>query len=123
MINNPDKYGMPFEEVWISTDDSLKIHAYLIKQQVVDSTSIPCIIFFHGNAGNIGNRYNTDYVMCQMPRHFCTHNLFLLIRLENAWVLYHTLRCHILLVEYRGYGLSEVREILQNLQQNCIYFF
>ena len=40
-------------------------------------------VYFHGNAGNIGHR------------------------LENAKVLYKTLKCNILLVEYRGYGMSD----------------
>ncbi len=43
----------------------------------------PTIIFFHGNAGNIG------------------------LRLPNAIQMYHTLNVHVWLIEYRGYGDSD----------------
>jgi len=84
-VPSPAQYGLPFEEISIQTKDRVKLHAYLIKQKVATSRNLPTIIFFHGNAGNIGNR------------------------LENAKVIYKELQCNCLLVEYRGYGRSEVK--------------
>lgn len=37
----------------------------------------------------------------------CSFLGYLLFRLQNCSGLYHNLHCNILLVEYRGYGLSE----------------
>lgn len=56
---------------------------YFIHQPKERQGNSPTMIFFHGNAGNMGHR------------------------LQNCVGLYHSLHCNILLVEYRGYGLSE----------------
>nr|CAG4643370.1 EOG090X09ZU [Ilyocryptus agilis] len=58
-----------------------RIFAYLVLQP--QPHNCKTIIFFHGNAGNIGHR------------------------LPNAKGLYKHLQANIFLVEYRGYGLSE----------------
>jgi predicted alpha/beta-fold hydrolase len=57
-VPSPDQYGLPFEELSIQTKDRVKLHAYLIKQKLPSSRNLPTVIFFHGNAGNIGNRYD-----------------------------------------------------------------
>jgi pimeloyl-ACP methyl ester carboxylesterase len=75
----PLEYNLPFEEHWIRTEDGIDIHAWLLLQR---SSSKPTIVFFHGNAGNIG------------------------IRLPNAQQIYELLDCNVLMVEYRGYGDS-----------------
>jgi pimeloyl-ACP methyl ester carboxylesterase len=67
---------------------SFRIHSWFIRwNQGFDSleehSRTPTIIYFHGNAGNISHR------------------------LKNASDLYKILQCNILLVEYRGYGISE----------------
>lgn len=56
---------------------------YFIHQPKELQRLSPTIVYFHGNAGNMGHR------------------------LQNCRGLYHNLHCNILLVEYRGYGLSE----------------
>lgn len=65
----------------------VQIHAWLlIHPSAVDERSnqkLPTLIFFHGNAGNIG------------------------IRLPNAAIMMNHLRCHLVLVDYRGYGDSD----------------
>lgn len=43
----------------------------------------PTVVFLHGNAGNMGHR------------------------LHNIVGLYNNLCCNVLMLEYRGYGLSE----------------
>ncbi|UXI21514.1 adenylyl cyclase-associated protein 1-like [Sarcoptes scabiei] len=80
-ISTPDQYGLIYENHYIYTDDSVKIHLFFIKQPKPDQC--PTLIYLHGNAGNVGHR------------------------LMNAYQLYQSLHCNILLLEYRGYGLSE----------------
>lgn len=75
---------MRYESIRFSTADNVSLHLYFISQQIFHvRKSSPTIVFFHGNAGNIGHR------------------------LQNCYGLYRDLHCNILLVEYRGYGLSE----------------
>lgn len=80
VIDKPSAVGLNFEETYEPKFGPLKLHLYLMLQP--DSKSCCTIIFFHGNAGNIGHR------------------------LENAKGMYHTLKANILLVEYRGFGKS-----------------
>ena len=59
----------------------------------------PTLLYFHGNAGNIGHRWN----ICQILD-FETNSSF---RLQNVKGLYSALGCNVALLEYRGYGRSE----------------
>lgn len=80
-VQVPAAVDLPFEEIFIRSIDGVLIHMYFIPQ--ADVSSAPTIVFFHGNAGNMGHR------------------------LQNAAGLYLKLSCNILMVEYRGYGLSK----------------
>jgi len=52
---------MPYETIIIETPDNEKLHGFLIKQaQRADECAT--LVFFHGNAGNIGHRYDVFYV-------------------------------------------------------------
>lgn len=90
-LRSPTERGVEqWFDVRIPTADGIWIHAwYLIhpsafeKQQTQQVAKLPTILFFHGNAGNIG------------------------IRLPNAVQMMRHLKCHILLVDYRGYGDSD----------------
>jgi len=86
-VESPARFQMPFEDVWIHTKDRVKIHGYLIKQNPNrlsnNNRNLPTILFFHGNAGNIGHR------------------------LDNVRSFYNSCNCNVLIVEYRGYGRSE----------------
>ncbi|XP_045784436.1 protein ABHD13 [Maniola jurtina] len=81
-VLQPSNYKLPYESIKLKTKDGLKIHMFLILQ-ATDSHRKPTMIFFHGNAGNMGQR------------------------LANVSGFYHKLNINVLLVEYRGYGLSE----------------
>lgn len=59
------------------------MHSYLLKQRGNLFNTAPTVIFFHGNAGNIGQR------------------------IVHARYFYNYCELNVLLVEYRGYGLSE----------------
>nr|CAG4636358.1 EOG090X09ZU [Eubosmina coregoni]SVE69938.1 EOG090X09ZU [Eubosmina coregoni] len=80
-VPSPNTFGLPFENLYLKSLDSTKLHAYFIPQP--QPHQCPTILFFHGNAGNIGHR------------------------LPNAKGLFKHLQVNILLLEYRGFGLSE----------------
>ncbi|CAF4745702.1 unnamed protein product [Pieris macdunnoughi] len=81
-VLHPSNYKLPYESIKINSKDGVKIHIFLIMQQD-NSNIVPTMIFFHGNAGNMGQR------------------------LANVSGFYHKLNINILMLEYRGYGLSE----------------
>jgi fermentation-respiration switch protein FrsA (DUF1100 family) len=74
----PEQLGIAGDEVRIRTEDGVRIHAFYLP--AVGATR--AILFLHGNAGNASHR------------------------LPNAAALMH-LGAHVLLLDYRGYGLSE----------------
>ena len=49
--------GLTFENVYIKTKDSVRLHMFFVKQVTEALTaSSPTVLYFHGNAGNIGHR-------------------------------------------------------------------
>jgi len=85
---NPPGYRSPaehgihnFEEHFLKTEDGATIHAWLLLQP--DSASIPTVVYFHGNAGNMG------------------------FRLPHGSNLYKQCRVNVMMVDYRGYGSSK----------------
>lgn len=76
---SPEEHGVPFEDHYIACSDGVAIHAWLLKYR----DDSPTILFFHGNAGNIG------------------------LRLPNALQMMRNLQANIMMVEYRGYGDSD----------------
>lgn len=73
--------SIPFEDNMIETIDGIRIHTWLLLQE--DSNNVPTIVYWHGNAGNMG------------------------FRLKNAAEMYSYIGVNILMVDYRGYGKSE----------------
>eukprot|EP00554_Chaetoceros_debilis_P004254 CAMPEP_0194082282 /NCGR_PEP_ID=MMETSP0149-20130528/7831_1 /TAXON_ID=122233 /ORGANISM="Chaetoceros debilis, Strain MM31A-1" /LENGTH=378 /DNA_ID=CAMNT_0038764397 /DNA_START=385 /DNA_END=1521 /DNA_ORIENTATION=- len=67
----------------IKCEDGVSIHSWLLLHPQSLSERIPTILFFHGNAGNIG------------------------LRLPNAHQMFKQMNANILMVEYRGYGDSD----------------
>lgn len=78
----PTLHNLPYETVNIRTCDGVTLHGFWIKQPEEKSKYVPTFIYLHGNAGNMGHR------------------------LQNVWGIFFHLHCNILMVEYRGYGLS-----------------
>ena len=76
----PSQLGLVGEDVFLVTSDGVKIHAFFLESPGASRA----LLFLHGNAGN--------------PSH----------RLPNAAELVR-LGTHVLLLDYRGYGLSEGR--------------
>lgn len=74
----PADIGLPYETIWLRTEDGVRIHGWLIPHIDAPAT----ILFFHGNAGTIADR------------------------LDNARLLYEA-GWQIFLLDYRGFGRSE----------------
>ncbi|RMX54790.1 hypothetical protein pdam_00014125 [Pocillopora damicornis] len=55
-VQNPAILGLPFENLFIKTQDGVNINAIFIKQPPQFQSSVPTVLFFHGNAGNVGHR-------------------------------------------------------------------
>ena len=72
---------MTYEDVVVTTADKLKLYGWFIKQK--NPAMHETIIYFHENAGNIGNQ------------------------LFAVEALYFELEVNVLIVGYRGYGHSE----------------
>lgn len=78
----PSMHGLPYESVNVRTTENATLHMFWIRHAGEKGRFVPTVIFLHGNAGNMGHR------------------------LHNAAGIYHKLQCNLLMVEYRGYGLS-----------------
>lgn len=100
----PTQYDLPYEDLSLVTQDQVKIRCYLLTQRkelnLAAKTTFeslqkaedppekfaatrPTVIMFHGNGGNMGHR------------------------IPLAKVFYVKMRCNVMMVSYRGYGLSE----------------
>ena len=73
---------MDYDSITITCKDKVNIHAWFVKANA-NPHFCRTILFFHGNAGNIG------------------------ARLPNIEVLVKRLNCNVLIIDYRGYGNSE----------------
>jgi len=76
----PEQLGVSGEEVFFTTEDGVRIHAFYLPAPGARRA----LLFLHGNAGNASHR------------------------LPNAADLVQ-LECSVLVIDYRGYGLSEGR--------------
>ncbi|MCG6899614.1 MAG: alpha/beta hydrolase [Gammaproteobacteria bacterium] len=74
----PADIGLPYENLRLTTEDGVQLHAWFIPAVVPRGT----LLFSHGNAGNIAHRLET-------------------IR------LFHSLDLNVLIFDYRGFGESE----------------
>ncbi|XP_054888159.1 protein ABHD13 [Poeciliopsis prolifica] len=93
----PIPAGIVHENVYIRTKDGVKLNLILLRYTEGDSASgttsnnqssptssaPPTILYFHGNAGNIGHR------------------------VSNALLMLINLKANVVLMDYRGYGKSE----------------
>jgi abhydrolase domain-containing protein 13 len=70
--------AIEFEDKFVETSDGVMLHTWLLLHP--NSSSVPTLIYFHGNAGNMG---------------------FLL---KNAALMFARANINVLLMDYRGYG-------------------
>lgn len=83
---SPSEHNIPFETHMIPCSDGTNLHSWLLfhpNSANNGGEGAPTIIFFHGNAGNIG------------------------MRLPNAIQMHHYLKANVWLIEYRGFGDSD----------------
>jgi len=78
VAGTPSDVGLAYEEVFIRTGDGVRICAWYVPCEGAEAT----LLWFHGNAGNIGDRVE------------------LLKIYHDAW------RVNQMIVDYRGYGKS-----------------
>ncbi|TCD66870.1 hypothetical protein EIP91_000768 [Steccherinum ochraceum] len=96
----PSQYGLPYHDLELNAEDGVKLKCYLLVQSkqldqpatVTEAVSAedeqfasmrPTVLMFHGNGGNVGHR------------------------IPLAKVFFAKMRCNVLMVSYRGYGLSD----------------
>ena len=87
---HPGERGLEYSShIIASPTDGTLIHAWFIPHPSTTKkpTQMPTILFFHGNAGNIG------------------------LRIPNAVEMLRRVPAHLLLVEYRGYGDSPTETV------------
>jgi fermentation-respiration switch protein FrsA (DUF1100 family) len=81
-VPRPAEFGIPeFEELFIPTPDGESLSAFFLRANKQTARNVT-VLMFHGNAGNIG------------------------YRLPIAKILVNDMRCNVLMLQYRGYGLS-----------------
>ncbi|OJJ42912.1 hypothetical protein ASPZODRAFT_136766 [Penicilliopsis zonata CBS 506.65] len=82
-VPKPRQFGISdYEDLQIPTPDGESLNALLLRPETKRLGPPVTVLMFHGNAGNIGHR------------------------IPIAKVLMEILGCHVLMLEYRGYGLS-----------------
>jgi fermentation-respiration switch protein FrsA (DUF1100 family) len=78
VAGTPADVGLDYQDLTLITEDSVRLHAWFVPCRAARIT----LMVFHGNAGNISHRVE--------------------------WIkILHDLDCHILILDYRGYGKSE----------------
>jgi hypothetical protein len=75
--SDPSAVGLAFEEIQFIAEDGVILHGWWVEAEKAPAT----ILYFHGSAGNIGDRIETVQAL-------------------------HRLGLHIFLFDYRGYGQS-----------------
>ena len=78
IFQDPGDFGLEFEDVYLTTSDGVRIHGWF-----VPGSGETTLLWFHGNGGNISHRA------------------------DNIAGLNKRLGVGILIIDYRGYGLSE----------------
>lgn len=91
LVQTPADYGLAYEDVWLTTSDGVKLHSWLVP----GPAGGPLLLFLHGNAGNISHR------------------------VENLDLL-NNLGLSVLILDYRGYGLSQGGISEAGLYADCV---
>ena len=76
----PEQLGIAGEDVFLQTEDDVRIHGFYLGVPMASRA----LLFLHGNAGNASHRLPNAAQLAQLD-------------------------CSVLLLDYRGYGLSEGR--------------
>jgi fermentation-respiration switch protein FrsA (DUF1100 family) len=91
IVADPSHIGLPFEDVRAVAGDGVKVHGWFVPRPGAPFT----FLIFHGNAGNISHRL--------------------------GWIqLLHSLGAHVMIIDYRGYGLSEGKPFEKGLYLDAL---
>lgn len=74
----PDQIGLRYEDVWLQTEDDVRIHGWYVPKEGAHWT----VLFLHGNGGNMSHRLETLDLL-------------------------HQIGVNTLIIDYRGYGMSQ----------------
>lgn len=80
-VATPDRIGLAYEDVHLEVEQGVRVHGWFLPGPADDA---PVLLFLHGNAGNVSHR------------------------LESLRI-FHRLGLAVLIIDYRGYGLSTGR--------------
>ena len=89
LVAQPEDRGLPYETVWLETDDGERLHAWWIPHPQARAT----LLFSHGNAGNLSHRLDSIEI-------------------------FHDLGLSVLIYDYRGYGQSSGRPSEAGVRQD-----
>ncbi len=90
LVGDPSQIGLSYQDLSLTATDNVRLHGWFVPRQGAART----LLVFHGNAGNISHRLE--------------------------WIrLLHELNCHVLIVDYRGYGRSEGRPFEDGLYRDA----
>lgn len=86
----PTEWGLVYEDVFLETEDGVRLHGWYIPHQDARHT----LLFFHGNAGNISHR-------------------------GSSIEIFHRLGLNVFIIDYRGFGKSEGKPDEQGLYKDA----
>jgi uncharacterized protein len=88
---DPSRIGLQYQDVRAVAGDGIKVHGWFVPKPGARFT----FLIFHGNAGNISHRL--------------------------GWIqMLHELDAHVMIIDYRGYGLSEGRPFEKGLYLDAL---
>lgn len=90
LYQTPADWGLEYEDVTLNTEDDVQLHGWYLQKRESEQV----LLFFHGNAGNISHRRDSIQV-------------------------FHRLGLNVLIIDYRGYGLSEGKPSEQGLYRDA----
>ena len=79
ITTTPAQAGIPFENLYLTTKDHLKINAWFVPHPQAQMA----LVWFHGNGGNLSDR------------------------VDQITAFHAALPVHLLIIDYRGYGKSD----------------
>jgi fermentation-respiration switch protein FrsA (DUF1100 family) len=91
IVDTPETMGLQYEDVYLVTEDEIKIHGWYIPHPDAKAT----LLFFHGNAGNISHRLDSISI-------------------------FHDLGLSVFIIDYRGYGRSDGRPSEQGTYMDAL---
>ena len=95
IAQTPQAFRLGFEDIYFLTKDNVRLNGWFIKApQTARTSKAATVLFFHGNAGNIGDR------------------------LEKIF-MFHQMGLNVFIIDYRGYGNSQGHPTEKGMYQDA----